>query len=696
MEDRIRTDLIVIIVTTIVGIFLITESIVFGWEYWVPYLFSIGIIVMWIMLITGYKDNIFRENICLSYAAVGLFFHGVNQTADFDISVLTCVFLVVFSILGRRILINFLLLIYLLVAGINIGFLITEPLYKITFEDIFEVAFHVLGVVIVYNICRIWLREKLSYKDIISKNNQKALKTEKDTEDFLTNISHELRTPVNVVNGMSKLILDKEYSREIMIIKDAGKRLSRQVDDILDYTEIGRGELILDDDNYMVTSLINDVLVDVQAQKEDVPEIIVDVDPEIPMYLKGDYSKLKKIFRHLIDNSIKFTRRGGIYVGLSFAKREYGINLLIKIKDTGIGMSEEQIQKSTAGLYQANKERNRSSGGIGLGLYIVGGFVHKMDGVVKIESEIGKGTSVLLSIPQKVVDPEPCLGLDPNINGNIVIYLKASKFDVPEVRDFHDKLISNVGKVVNLGTYFVSTFNELKKITEKIDISYLFVEEEEYLEMPQYYEDMARKNVVVAVSAGKDIEVYTDSRVVFVPKPLYAYTIIRVINSGNEAFGLFDDRAKGRMCMRNVRALIVDDEPMNLVVATGLFKEYGMETDTAESGRAAIEKYRENDYDMVFMDHMMPEMDGVEAMKKLKEFARDTGRTLRIIALTANAVSGAREMFIEEGFDGFVAKPIDISEFERTMRRVLPESLITYEKTVSDSKVEERKGVLYV
>ena len=118
---------------------------------------------------------------------------------------------------------------------------------------------------------------------------------------------------------------------------------------------------------------------------------------------------------------------------------------------------------------------------------------------------------------------------------------------------------------------------------------------------------------------------------------------------------------------------------MNLVVASGLLREYKMYADTAESGREAIEKYEKGDYDVIFMDHMMPEMDGVEAMKRIRHVADSSFRHPVIIALTANALSGAREMFMNEGFDGFIAKPIDISEFERVMKKVLPEEMAHYE-----------------
>ena len=146
----------------------------------------------------------------------------------------------------------------------------------------------------------------------------------------------------------------------------------------------------------------------------------------------------------------------------------------------------------------------------------------------------------------------------------------------------------------------------------------------------------------------------------------------------NRENGILNESANLRLLEK--RALIVDDEPMNLVVASKLLREYGMIVNTAESGKEALEKYKQSKFDVIFMDHMMPEMDGVETMKKIRFMADEMNRHPIMIALTANAVSGAREMFAREGFDGFIAKPIDIKEFERVMKRVLFEDASKSEK----------------
>ena len=135
----------------------------------------------------------------------------------------------------------------------------------------------------------------------------------------------------------------------------------------------------------------------------------------------------------------------------------------------------------------------------------------------------------------------------------------------------------------------------------------------------------------------------------------------------------------GKVRFNGVKALVVDDEPMNLAVARSIFGRYGMKVSSADSGQRSIEMCRENKYDIVFMDHMMPGMDGVEAMKIIRSETIKSKGELPIVALTANAVSTAKEMFISEGFDGFVSKPIELAEFERVMKKVLPESMITYD-----------------
>ena len=296
-----------------------------------------------------------------------------------------------------------------------------------------------------------------------------------------------------------------------------------------------------------------------------------------------------------------------------------------------------------------------------------------MGGFVKIESEKKVGTTIRVTIPQQVIDARPCLTLQDSFDGSVLFHVRPDKYRVPRLRDFYRNMASNLAMGIHVPLYSAETVYEVERLREKLNVSHIFMGQEEYEDNRGYFDELAKEGVVITVSASSGLELPQNSKVKLMPKPLYAYPIIKILNEGHDADVEKPENVE-RPVFDGVKALIVDDEPMNLVVATCLFRDYRMVIDTAGSGKEAIRKFRDNDYDLVFMDHMMPEMDGVEAMKQIKAIARDLSKSSIVVALTANAVSGAREMFIQEGFDGFIAKPINTSDFERVMLRVLSKS----------------------
>ncbi|MBQ7678395.1 MAG: response regulator [Butyrivibrio sp.] len=522
------------------------------------------------------------------------------------------------------------------------------------------------------------ISDRLEVEDEMKRTRERIEMNDSSMDDFLTNISHELRTPVNVVNGMSDLLIKKGAGQEAESVKTAGIRLADQIEDIQDYTECKRETLFLEEDNYMATSLINDVVTSFRmSERSRELELVVDLDARVPTMLRGDVKKLHKIFRHLLENAEKFTRSGGIYVRVYSASIERGVNLCIEVTDTGKGMDQAAIQSVTEGMYQENKKRNRSSGGIGLGLFIVYGFAHWMGGFVRIEGVKNLGTTVRVTVPQKVVNDKPCLALEKSFDGAVLFHVRPAKYKVPRLRDFYRNMANNLALGIHVPLYAAETVYEVERLKEKLPVTHIFMGQEEYVENRGYFEALAKEDIVIAVSAEPGFQVGADSRVMLMPKPLYAYPILKLLNEGRAARDIDDHTSGGKVVFPGVRTLIVDDEPMNLVVASSLFRQYEMIIDTAGSGKEAIRKFRENHYDVIFMDHMMPEMDGVQAMKLIKSAALDLNRSIIIVALTANVVSGAKEMFIREGFDGFIAKPINTTDFERVMQRVLPRARIS-------------------
>lgn len=675
--DDIRKERLVISICTLAGISCILQSYFGGWEFWVPPVALTGIIVLWFLHITHRPEAVYRIHLYFAYAAFLLFYHGVHDTSLYDISVSIALFMVTFTIADRISLLNIILAEYVIVMIIQFRFMYIAGTQMGAFE-IMRIVYHIVTVITMYVFSRITVNRRNAEKEKALEWRKTVKRNDHDMEDFLANISHELRTPVNVISGMTAIMQKAGESDELATIRSAGIRLAHQIEDIQDYTEIKRGELLVDEENYMCISLINDVVENCRtADKAKGLELVVDIAPATPSMLKGDIQKLHKLFRHLLENAIKFTRRGGVFIKVFPVWQKYGINLTIEITDTGVGMTRGDMSLVSKGMYQANKKRDRSTGGIGIGLPIVYGIVHKMGGFVNISSTKGRGTTVRISIPQQVVDPTPCLVIKEEIKEDIIFYLSLEKFKVPEVRDFYRDMAVDLATGLKAKFYSVGDRRELEQLIENINARFIFAGREEYERDRDLFNELTKKGYRIIVYVDDVSSVSKAGGVTIVPKPIYGFSVVRILN-GEDYTDEYEDEG-GKPEFSGVRALIVDDEVMNLVVASGLMHDYGMETDTAGSGREAIEKYEHNDYDVIFMDHMMPEMDGVECARKIRQIADSGYRKPVIIALTANALSGAREMFMREGFDGFIAKPINIAEFERVMKNVLPEEAVSYE-----------------
>ncbi|MCR5486263.1 MAG: response regulator [Lachnospiraceae bacterium] len=671
MNQR-NNEKFIVFVATLGSVGLILENMLMGWEFWVPPVVLIGTVYLWVIHLSERIDERIRRGFYFAFASLLLFYHSVHKTSFFDIALSAILVMTIYSLLNsvymmHAVLLEFFALLFIHFINLPGGEALSYDRLTVS-----RILLHIAIVLLIYYFCVRSIGDRLDDEEENRIKDERIARNDSSMEDFLTNISHELRTPVNVVNGMSDLLIKKGVGYEADSIKSAGVRLAWQIEDIQDYTECKRNKVFLEEDNYMSTSLINDVVTSFRSNENAQGlELVVDLDPRVPAMLKGDIKKLHKIFRHLLENAVKFTKAGGIYVRLFTEKMDYGVNLSIEMTDTGIGMEKKALQVLTEGMYQENKKRNRSSGGIGLGLYIVYGFAHSMGGFVKIESEKRNGTMIRVTVPQKVVDETPCLTLADSFEGVVLFHVKPDKYKVPKLRDFYRGMASNLASGVHVPLYAAETVYEVERLKEKMNVTHIFMGEEEYEENRGYFEELAKEDIVVAVSAGADLKISENSRVCLMPKPLYAYPVIKILNEGRYEQETDDHEKKERPSFHGIRSLVVDDEPMNLIVATSLFRDYGMLVDTAGSGREAIRKCRDNAYDLVFMDHMMPEMDGVEAMKQIHSQSEELNQELPVIALTANAVSGAREMFIREGFEGFIAKPINRSDFERVVQRVL-------------------------
>jgi len=417
-------------------------------------------------------------------------------------------------------------------------------------------------------------------------------------------------------------------------------------------------------------------------------EIVFDIDPKVPAVLVGDAEKISHVLKILVENSIKFTEEGGVSVRIGYRRESYGINLIIDIRDTGIGMTDSQMLQMYNDFYQADSGSSRFAGGLGLGLPIARGLLNAMGGFIHFESKGQQGLHARIVIPQGVVDDRPCIVLDHASQACVACYFRPERYSCDEVRGYYDGLIQNLLEGLGINGYQTHNFEGLLKLQRSHDLTHVFIAQSEYEENRAYYEELADRFQVVVI-AEKEFTLHSGSRLLMIHKPFSALSVANLLNGEMGARGFAEDQAAGRkpFTCPGVRALAVDDEEMNLVVAKGVLGSYGIEVDTCLSGREAVAQCDNVSYDIIFLDHMMPGFDGVQTLKKIRELQNGAYQDLPVIALTANTVSGAREMFRNEGFTEFVPKPIERMVLERVLRKVLPKSCIQYSVTPANGEM---------
>ncbi|MCL1956359.1 MAG: GAF domain-containing protein [Fibromonadales bacterium] len=402
------------------------------------------------------------------------------------------------------------------------------------------------------------------YSTRLQQSLDKVVALSKSKDEFLSKISHEIRTPMNAILGIAEIQLQNETAPQkkeaLGIIHNSGRSLLHIVNDLLDLSKIEAKKMELVPVKYDVASLINDTVQLYAARIEKkLIKFNLKVDENIPAELLGDELRIKQILNNILSNAFKYTDAGEISMSIAAEKikdKDSDIMLIFHISDTGQGMTEEQKSKIFDEYYRFNLVNNRMVSGTGLGMTIVQNLVIIMGGNISIESEINKGSTFTISLPQKIV------------NAHIL------------------------GKTVaeNLQNFQTGSFLQAKK---------------------------------------------------------------QHITRNSMSYG---------------SVLVVDDLESNLYVAKSFLEPYELHIETAISGFEAIDKIKSGKvYDVVFMDHMMPKMDGIETVKII----RSIGYKNPIVALTANAIVGQAEIFLGNGFDAFISKPIDAKQLDAELNKFI-------------------------
>ncbi len=696
-EEQTSRHLLLAVISTVFSGMLCLITAVMAWEFWTIPLMAAGCLSVWLLHIARIGPDVLYENLCAGLALLEFFFFGIHEASLYDIPAVACILILALFMLNKKWILYVLEALYVLELLYHALVLHTIS-YKMGLRDAFRLG---LGAVVIFGgaaLAGYWIKRRSVQREWYDHVFTELETAGKQNAVFLSNVSHELRTPINMVIGISEVALGKELSPDIRAdmasIKLAGKRLSSQINNMLDYTEIVEGTLTPAREEYMITSVLNDVITmtALQSNRQHL-EIVFDIDPKVPAVLVGDAEKISHVLKILAENSIKFTEEGGISVRIGYRPEHYGVNLIIDIRDTGVGMTNSQMLRMYDDFYQADSGSGRFAGGLGLGLPIARGLLDAMGGFIHFESKEQQGLHAHIVIPQGVVDTQPCIMLNHPDQFCIACYFRPERYSCDEVRGYYDGLILNLVEGLGIKGYQTHNFEGLLKLQRSHKLTHVFIAQSEYEENRAYYEELT-DTLRVIVIAEKEFALDSQSRLLMIHKPFSALSVANLLNGELGARGFAEAQAAGRkpFTCPGVRALAVDDEEMNLVVAKGVLGSYGIEVDTCLSGREAVARCNGTAYDIIFLDHMMPGFDGVQTLKKIRELQNGAYQDLPVIALTANTVSGAREMFRDEGFTEFVPKPIERTVLERVLRRVLPKRLIQYVEGPVDQDAPGENG----
>ena len=677
-------------VVTVFSVILIMLTIVMSWELWMVPLIMLSNFSVWFLHIGRLGSGIFYESLCAGLLMIEFFFFGVHRSSLFDMPAVACVMVLVLFMLDKKRMLYIIGILYVL--GLLYHYLVLRTItYNMETQDLLRLGIGgaVTGGSVL--LARYWINRRREQRRSYESAFAELETAGRQNAVFLSNVSHELRTPINMVIGISEVTLGKDISPEIrsnmQSIQLAGKRLSNQINNMLDYTEIVEGTLTSSKEEYMITSVLNDVITMTAMQGSSHQlEMVFDIDPNVPAVLIGDAEKISHVLKILVENALKFTEEGGINVCIGYRKESYGINLTIDIYDTGIGMTDSQLTQMYDTFYQADSGSSRFAGGLGLGIPIARGLLNVMGGFIHFDSDGQQGLQAHIAVPQGVADGAPCITLANADQLCIACYFRPDKYSCDEVREYYDGLIRNLVEGLGIQGYQAHNFEGFLKLQRNHTLTHAFITQSEYLENPEYYERLT-ETLRVVVIAEKEFSLDSKSRLLIIHKPFSALSVANLLNGEMGERGFMEAQAAGRRpftCV-GVRALAVDDEEMNLVVAKGVLGSYGIQVETCLSGREAIARCDSTSYDIIFLDHMMPGFDGVETLKKIRKLRDGMYQDLPVIALTANTVSGAREMFRSEGFTEFVPKPIERTVLERVLRKVLPKSCIQYTAKPTES-----------